>query len=70
MLGVTALEGIFPPVSSQNDQLYQSSRTSTMKSALYTVELREYPLHPGQHLVKITDGHGPTCLAVSRVFIT
>jgi len=54
MLGVTALEEIFSPIASQTDQLYQSSRASTMKSALYTVFLQEYPMHPGQQLVKIT----------------
>jgi len=54
-LGVTALDDTLFSTPETDQNLFWTTSSSQMKSARYGVILKEYPMHPGQQLVTITD---------------
>jgi len=54
-LGVTALDDTLFATPETDQNLFWTTSSSQMKSARYGVIFKEYPMHPGQQLVTITD---------------
>jgi len=54
-LGVTALDDTLFATPETDQNLFWTTSSSQMRSARYGVILKEYPMHPGQQLVTITD---------------